>query len=253
LGVECTLVTCVANDEAGKIVTSILEVEGVRLVQEVSDHTSVNTVLVNGMNGSRTVIKDIDSGTLEKKIQNKIIDSADLILCDRHEPDIVHDAIGRKKRGVQVIMDPSVDCSVRTMELLRNVSVPIVPIETMKTLFPNNTIQDGAKKLSLALDKTVIITMGEYGCAVCNRESFAIHSPPRVNVIDTLGAGDIFRGGFAFGVLNGWDLDRTVQFANMVAAMQCTKLGNSTAIPTKQEINTFQKTTNQLANSISLV
>jgi sugar/nucleoside kinase (ribokinase family) len=95
--------------------------------------------------------------------------------------------------------------------------------------------------------------MGEYGSGVWDNNSFTIHPSIPVKVVDTLGAGDIYRGGFAYGLLQRWNIHECAQFANIVAALQCTKRGNSTAIPTKSEILSIQKLPVHLSNSISLI
>jgi sugar/nucleoside kinase (ribokinase family) len=41
--------------------------------------------------------------------------------------------------------------------------------------------------------------------------------------------------------MQSWEVDECIKYANMIAAMQCTKLGNHSAIPTKEEIEKFQK------------
>jgi sugar/nucleoside kinase (ribokinase family) len=48
------------------------------------------------------------------------------------------------------------------------------------------------------------------------------HSPAyRVPVVDTTGAGDIFHAGFIYGLLQGWGLERQLDFACAAAAMNC--------------------------------
>ena len=53
-----------------------------------------------------------------------------------------------------------------------------------------------------------------------------------VQAVDTTGAGDVFRAGFIYGLLQQWSLERTLRFANATAALKCTKLGGRPGIPT---------------------
>lgn len=41
----------------------------------------------------------------------------------------------------------------------------------------------------------------------------------KVKVTDTTGAGDTFNAGFLYGVINGWDLNKTLQFATALASL----------------------------------
>ena len=52
-----------------------------------------------------------------------------------------------------------------------------------------------------------------------------------VDVVDTTGAGDVFHGGYLFGLLNGWPLLRTITFASALAALACTRIGGRAGIP----------------------
>ena len=38
----------------------------------------------------------------------------------------------------------------------------------------------------------------------------------KVEAVDTTGAGDVFHGGYIFGLLQGWGLERVVRFASAV-------------------------------------
>jgi len=58
----------------------------------------------------------------------------------------------------------------------------------------------------------------------------------RVPVKDTTGAGDIFHAGFIYGLLQGWELERQLDFACAAAAMNCTGPGARGGIGTVEEI-----------------
>lgn len=57
-----------------------------------------------------------------------------------------------------------------------------------------------------------------------------------IDVIDTAGAGDSFRGGLIYGLLQGWDDDRTVRFACAVAARICQSFPGAVNGPTLKEV-----------------
>jgi sugar/nucleoside kinase (ribokinase family) len=42
-----------------------------------------------------------------------------------------------------------------------------------------------------------------------------------VPVVDTTGAGDIFHAGFIYGLMQGWGLERQLDFSCAAAAMNC--------------------------------
>jgi sugar/nucleoside kinase (ribokinase family) len=57
-----------------------------------------------------------------------------------------------------------------------------------------------------------------------------------VDVVDTTGAGDVFRGAFIYALLRGDDPADVLRFANAAAAVSCTRLGAIASVPTLLEI-----------------
>lgn len=63
--------------------------------------------------------------------------------------------------------------------------------------------------------------------------------PFKVEVVDTAGAGDSFRGGLIFGMSKGWPDDECVQFASAVAALVCTTAPGCVHPPTRDQVELF--------------
>lgn len=61
----------------------------------------------------------------------------------------------------------------------------------------------------------------------------------RVDAVSTLGAGDVFRAGIAWGLFHGSDDAETVRFAAGLAALCCTKMPIADTAPTLAEVVTF--------------
>jgi sulfofructose kinase len=69
------------------------------------------------------------------------------------------------------------------------------------------------------------------------------HAPAyRVPVVDTTGAGDIFHAGFIYGLLQGWPLERQLDFGCAAAAMNCMAVGARGGINSVEVIEEFMKT-----------
>ncbi|MFT5130516.1 MAG: ribokinase [Rhodothermales bacterium] len=67
-------------------------------------------------------------------------------------------------------------------------------------------------------------------------------SPPSVDPVDTVGAGDAFAGAFAVAYARGLALADAIAFANSAAALATLKAGAQMAIPTRTAIEAFQAT-----------
>ncbi|MCC6503455.1 MAG: sugar kinase [Deltaproteobacteria bacterium] len=103
------------------------------------------------------------------------------------------------------------------------------------------SLKDALVKLAGGRAKAVTVTLGRKGSVTLHDGRIFTHKACQVKAVDTTGAGDVFHGAYAFGVLQGWDMKKTVEFASIVAAMKCTKLGGRTGIPTLKEAMRFLK------------
>jgi sulfofructose kinase len=71
-----------------------------------------------------------------------------------------------------------------------------------------------------------------------------LHASPAycVPTVDTTGAGDIFHAGFIYGLLQGWPLDRQLEFACAAAALNCMAVGARGGIQTVEAIEELMAT-----------
>jgi sulfofructose kinase len=60
-----------------------------------------------------------------------------------------------------------------------------------------------------------------------------------VNALDTTGAGDVFHGAFAYGVLNGFTLLDNLHFSSAAAALSVQSLGGQISIPELNRVMLF--------------
>lgn len=76
--------------------------------------------------------------------------------------------------------------------------------------------------------KIVCVTCGERGCTILKDGHFTQVSGFRIEIVDTVGAGDAFAAGFVHGLSQEWDSQQLGRFANAVGAVVASKPG---AIP----------------------
>jgi ribokinase len=61
----------------------------------------------------------------------------------------------------------------------------------------------------------------------------------KMDAVDTTGCGDVFHGGYIYGLLQNWEIKQTVRFAAACAALKTRALGGRTAIPDLPEVEIF--------------
>ena len=80
-------------------------------------------------------------------------------------------------------------------------------------------------------------TLGTDGVLAWNGKRFFHAAAFRVPAVDTTGAGDIFHAGFIYGLLEGWSLERVLDFACAAAALNCTAAGARGNIASVEKIH----------------
>jgi ribokinase len=83
--------------------------------------------------------------------------------------------------------------------------------------------------------------MGKRGSITVSRDSFFRTPAFKIPAVDTTGAGDVFHGGYIYGLLQEWDIRDTVLFATAIAAMKCRKIGGRDGIPQLIKVVEFLK------------
>jgi sugar/nucleoside kinase (ribokinase family) len=86
---------------------------------------------------------------------------------------------------------------------------------------------------------TVLITQGKNGTLLVNERLNYQVDTYLVEFVDGSGSGDAFAAGFITGLVEGWELDHTLEFASAVGASACTKLGCTPGVFTRPEAEAF--------------
>ena len=84
-----------------------------------------------------------------------------------------------------------------------------------------------------------IVKRGPRGVLAKTRDERIEVPPIPVEVVNGLGAGDAFGGALCRGLIQGWSLGRTLQFANAAGAIVATRFECSSAMPTGDEVDAF--------------
>lgn len=85
---------------------------------------------------------------------------------------------------------------------------------------------------------TAVLTDGKYGLIAGSPTVPARHLPPfpYPNIVDSTGAGDMFRAGMLYGLDRGWGLMRCLAFGAAAGCLKCQGLGAMSYVPTVDEI-----------------
>ena len=97
-------------------------------------------------------------------------------------------------------------------------------------------IEVSIKQLLSCGIETLIVKRGEAGVSIYKKDGSKTDVPGfHVQVLNVLGAGDAFAGGFIYGLLQGWDLYKACRMGNASGAQVVTKKGCANFMPTLEE------------------
>jgi sulfofructose kinase len=83
------------------------------------------------------------------------------------------------------------------------------------------------------------VTLGAAGFRWLENGTIRAVPAPKVEVVDTLSAGDVFHGAYTLALAEGQDLASAGRFACTAAALKCTRFGGRSGAPTRKEVETL--------------
>lgn len=86
-------------------------------------------------------------------------------------------------------------------------------------------------------DALLGVTLGAAGFVWISEGRLWRIGVPRVEVIDTLAAGDVFHGAYAYALACGMDAHTCARFASATAALKCTRFGGRSGTPAHAEVD----------------
>ena len=126
---------------------------------------------------------------------------------------------------------------IKKGDFLANFDIVIPNLEMAQCLTDQKYVVDVAKTLRQMGPKIVVIKMGRDGCYL-SFEDKEQHIPalPVENVINNLGAGDAFCGGFIAAYMNGMKLEDAAKVGNAAASITIQGYGRHDSVPSYEKI-----------------
>ena len=84
--------------------------------------------------------------------------------------------------------------------------------------------------------KFAAVTAAEEGCIGFDGKNWYQVPAIKVDLVDTLGAGDNFHGAFLYAMTQNWDMNKRLFFANVFASLSCEGLGGRDAVPSLEKV-----------------
>ena len=240
MGLEPTYIGALGNDANGELLRDELTNRSVD-VSHLAIRDSPNAfavILLHHLHGERVVLWDRTSVLdLEpEEIDQAVIRGARLLHVDDVDEGaaILAASIARDAR-IPVTSDIE-RVGARTRELLSLISIPIFAEHVLEALTGEQDFERGLRKVKGPGHDMVCVTLGGRGAMMLAGDQIHRVSGIPVDVVDSTGAGDVFRGAFIASLLRGDGPQDVLRFANLAAALSCTRPGAIGGIPTLSEV-----------------
>ncbi len=261
-GAKTALLGKVGTDAFGKMLTDTLAKAGIETRGIVADENVFTTLAFVTFDdqgdrefsfarkpGADTCLRfeELDLSLID---QAKVFHFGTLSLTDEPVKTATEQAIRyAKERGKWITFDPNLrkplwksldDARAAMLWGLHQADFVKISDEEVEFLWGCDEKEAGKKLLTEFGVKMALITMGPKGAHLVNETASAYAASPKVNPVDTTGAGDICGGsavsqilriGKPMETLNEEELSQIVRFASTVASLSTEKPGGIPAIP----------------------
>lgn len=239
----------VGDDRVGALIIDGLAAGGVDTSGVVTlAHTPspVSAVLVDGA-GDRIIINhtspELFAGGDVSPARR--LDGVDALLIDVRWPAGAAAALdAATERGIPSIFDfdrPMADGGGSLLTRSSHIAFSAAALEATAGV---RDPEAGLLEIATRTEAWVAVTLGGDG-AMWLEEGSVRHQPAfAVEVVDTVGAGDVFHGALALGIGEGMDEAAAVRFASAAAALKCTRPGARASAPTRDEVDDLLRSVN---------
>jgi sulfofructose kinase len=207
--------------------------------------TSQQAFILVDDSGERTVLwrRDHRLALRPEELQRDWIVQSRALHLDGHDTAAAAQAAAwARAAAVPVIADldelyPGVEA------LLKNVDYLITSRDIPGKLIGNENLQKSLPAVHSRFGcHLTAATLGQDGVLAWDGEQFHYARAFCVETVDTTGAGDIFHAGFIYGLLQGWPLQRQLDFGCAAAALNCTGVGARGGIQSVEQIECLMRT-----------
>jgi 5-dehydro-2-deoxygluconokinase len=262
LGLRTALLNAVGEDLVGEFVTTFLRKEGVETRYGVRKRGRRTSAFLLGIEPpDRFPIVPYREGgadfelTIDDVLAAPIAASRALLLTGSglgRQPSrdaTIYAAEQARAYGTGVVLDldfrPELWPDVRGYGLAVRSLLPLVDIvlgtsEEVSAAFLTGCTEEAIERVLAAGPEALVLKRGARSTLVHARGHQVVEAPTfKVEVLNVLGAGDAFAGGFLYGYLKGWDFYRAARMGNACGAIVVTRHGCANFMPYEQEALAF--------------
>ena len=248
VGGDVTFIGAVGDDNYGELLKKNLEENKVKTHMKIVPNMSsqIATILIDESGENRIVIVPGANNFVDKKqIDDNfdIIKECDSILMQLEIPMETVEYVVDKFYELNkiIILNPAPGAELSD-NIIKKCTY-LTPNENeigLITKMPYDTIDNIKSAAKCLFDKgaqNVLVTLGEKGAYLKNKNDDIIIPTLKVKALDTTGAGDCFNGVFAACLAMGKNAIEAIKYANVASSISVTRSGAVPSLPYKNEVD----------------
>lgn len=208
--------------------SAVMRIEGLR--------APISAILVDA-SGERLIVNHRSGALAQARLHDPagLVAGTDAVLVDnRFAPFVLPVAEAARARGIPVLLDGD-EPTEGSEDLLRAVSHVVFSAEGLRATARLDDLQDALHAVQARTEASLAVTDGPNGAFRLN-DGRIEHIPAfPTQVVDTLGAGDVFHGACVLALGEGRDFAAAMRFAAAAAALKCRRFGGIAGAPTRAE------------------
>lgn len=234
LGGDVAFAGVMGTEPESELLMTDLEKRGVSTsLVDRSGRTAHSVVLVSTSSSSRAIVAEEPCAP---QLRAADLAGFEWVHVDHSGYGAVHELADATDRGWRLSVDggnPIDDLDLQRVDLY----APTVGV--LRQMFGDMSPSRLVKEAVRAGASAVVATDGAGGAYYATQDDEG-HVPSfPIDVVSTLGAGDVFHGGLVFGLAEGQTLSTAVQTGCATAALSCRGIDGRSALPDLPELNQF--------------
>jgi sulfofructose kinase len=244
LGAEAVLISRLGDDDTGQRICDELTAAGVdcRHIRRFPGVTSALCTVIVDDTGERLVVPFYDPALPADPgwLPPDLLSGADAVMTDVRWPQGAAALLdAAKAAGKPAVLDADIGPREVLLDLAARATHAVFSEPGARIASGKPDAAAALDWLARRLDAVVAITLGPGGC-IWVEGKHRRHAPGhRVQVVDTLAAGDIFHGVLTWALAQGSTFADAVAFANAAAAIKCLTFGGRLGAPDRDTLSRF--------------
>jgi sulfofructose kinase len=247
LGGKVELWSRVGDDSAGQIIKAGLKAEkvDVRYIQVFDGARSSTSAIIVDDKGERLIVnqRDTNMPSSTSWLPLERVKDADAVLGDVRWLEGLRALFTEARaRGVPTVLDADLGAREALPEILRLTDYAIFSAPSLREFHPEGTDAERLEKVLQLGCLHAGVTLGADGYQWRERGGEGHMPAPKVDPVDTTGAGDAFHGAFALMLAEGKPTLECARAAAATAAAKCTRIGGRAGLPTRATLDAMLAT-----------